>query len=313
MFGLENLSLPGLDWEAGSVTLPLWAAGGALGLLLLLFLLALFRAKFADALGSAVKLAALAFAVWVGWTYVEQSGERDRDAGRHALNMRATELASRVMAPQSALACLDGITGEAVEVACERAIFASPESVSAASSYVAAKLSLFQDAVDFVNRRDPAYAGALIGLRRTIETDRFGLVAHVLASREGCTAEQCSLLSLLRDPDRIKGNLRERTFEIVVARHVDGWPSRTRPPGSVSASGASPIPGPGVSFPSAASIPPVSIMNNEPPGAPPQAAPPPAQRGPAQAAPAAAQRPRPAAPKQAAPKSNAPVQIAPSQ
>ena len=57
--------------------------------------------------------------------------------------MRAAfDLATRALAPGSALACLDTIAGETVENACEKALFASPEATAAAVSYVAAQLSL---------------------------------------------------------------------------------------------------------------------------------------------------------------------------
>ena len=36
------------------------------------------------------------------------------------------------IAPGSALSCLDELAGEAVETACEKAVFASPESVASA-------------------------------------------------------------------------------------------------------------------------------------------------------------------------------------
>src|SRR6185503_13991095 len=74
------------------------------------------------------------------------------------------------------------------------------------------------------------------------------------------------------------------------ARYSVNWPTRTRPLASSGPSGTSgPVsaPGPNVNFPSASSIPPVSIMNAEPPQA--QA---PAANAPAQAA-APTPEPRP--------------------
>ena len=106
------------------------------------------------------------------------------------------------MAPGSALACLDANAGEAVERACEKALFATPESVAAAVAYVSAKLTLLADGLDYARRVDGAYAAQLEGLRRAAETDRFGLVAHVLATRDGCTAESCATFKLLEDPSR---------------------------------------------------------------------------------------------------------------
>lgn len=303
MFGIENLTFPGLDMAAGTVTLPVWAAGLAVGLLLLFFLLAIFRARLADAVRTIVSLVVAAFVIWAGWTLIEQGSDRDRASERHALEDRARDLVARAVAPGSALACLDGLTGDVTETACERAVFASPEALAAATSYVAAQIALYQDGMEFANRRDGGYATQLVALRRAIEVDRFGIASHVLATRDGCTTEQCAFFSLLRDANRIRANLNERAFEGLVSHNAAGWPSRSRP-----AAAATP-PGPGINFPSAASIPPVSIMNNEPPSAPAASA---AQPVAQPAAPAAPPRPRPASPAQKqAPRSAGPVQLAP--
>lgn len=308
---LENLSFPGLDLGAGTVTLPFWAAGLASALFILFLLLAIFRVKLAGVVTTIIGLAAVAFVIWAGWTLIEQGAERDRTSERRALDARASELVARAVAPNSVLACLDGLSGEATEAACERAVFATPESLAAAVSYVAAQITLFQDGIEFVNRRDASYAASLAGLRRAIETDRFGITAHVLMTRDGCTTEQCAFLSLLGDANRVRANLNERAYDAVVSRHAGGWPARSRSNASTAAS----PPGPGISFPSAASIPPVSIMNAEPPAAPAATAPAAPQTAAPAAAPTPPPRPRPApsaAQKQTQPpRSAGPVQLTP--
>ena len=120
-------------------------------------------------------------------------------------------------------------------------------------------------------------------LRRAVETDRFGIVAHVLATRGGCTPNHCSALALLQDTTRVKANLVQRPFEARVRKHMDGWapagspavasnPAVTggpavagSPPPAEAArvAGAKP-PGGNLYFPSSASIPPVNIMTAEP-------------------------------------------------
>lgn len=312
-------SLFGVDLS-GSIALPSWLVAASALLLVLFLFLSLFRAGPANTLGTLLWIGAVGFGVWATWTFLERSAERDHAAERRALDAREIELTSRAVVPGSALACLDGLTGETTESACEAAIFASPESVAAAASYVSARLALYADSLEFANRRDASYAGSIAALRRSLEADRFGIVAHVLATRDGCTADRCEAMALLRDPNRIRANLSGRTFEIVVARHVANWPARQRstavPPNGPAApvgSGAATL-----SFPSSASIPPVSIMTAEPPA--PQAAPPPptaaaparrpaagqaqpqAQQQPAQSRPAAqAAQPRPAPPVQLVP------------
>ena len=67
-------------------------------------------------------------------------------AERRALLQRNAELNVSVLAPGSALACLDGGAGEAIESACEKAVFSSAQSAAAAVAYVGARLALLKDA-----------------------------------------------------------------------------------------------------------------------------------------------------------------------
>ncbi len=120
--------------------------------------------------------------------------------------------------------------------------------------------------------------GAFAAARRSIELDRYGIAAHVLSERDGCTPDKCPAFTLLRDTAAIKANLRAHAFDKYVARYVDAWNKTEPKPAPVAAvppAGApalASMPGPAKApvsskydFPSAASIPPVSIMNAEPP------------------------------------------------
>ena len=69
-----------------------------------------------------------------------------------------------------------------VEDACERPLFASPEAVAAAVAYVDARLSLLTASAALADR-DPSYQPVFERLRRGLEADRYGLVAHVLMTR----------------------------------------------------------------------------------------------------------------------------------
>src|SRR5206468_6877859 len=144
------------------------------------------------------------------------------------------------------------------------AVFAAPETVAAAPAYVSARLSLLADAHEYTARRDQSYESAIAGLRRTIGADRYGLASQVLSMRDGCTADACDAFGLVYDDKKLRANLKDRLFDATVGRYSVSWPTRTRPLASSSPSGG-PItpPGPNVNFPSSASIPPVSIMNNE--------------------------------------------------
>ena len=68
-----------------------------------------------------------------------------------------------------ALACLDAGAGGAIETACQKAVFASPEATAAAVSYAAARLSLLSDGLKYARMGDPSYETSLIPLRRAVE------------------------------------------------------------------------------------------------------------------------------------------------
>src|SRR5947209_5793607 len=288
--------LPGLDLSTGTFTLPLWAVGVAAALFVALIVIAVIRAGLTEFGGLIFRVAVIVIAVVFGWTYINRASERDRADERRALDQRAADLVGRAVAPGSAIACLEAINTETVEGACERAVFASPETVAAATAYLSARLSLLADAHEYTARRDQSYESAIAGLRRTIGADRYGLASQVLSVRDGCTADACDAFGLVYDDKKLRANMKDRLFDITVARYAVNWPTRTRPLAS-SGSAPSGVPaGPNVTFPSAASIPPVSIMNSEPPQAAAPASPPPAQT----AAPAPEPRPTNSAPASAA-------------
>jgi hypothetical protein len=267
--------LPGLDLSAGTFTLPLWAVAIVAALFVALVVIAVVRSGVTEFGSMIFRVAVIVIAVVFGWTYVSRTGERDRADERRALDLRATELTGRAIAPGSAIACLEATNTETVEGSCERVVFASPESVAAASAYIAARLSLLSDAHEYTARRDQGYESQIAGLRRTVAADRFGLVSQVLAVRDGCTADVCDAFGLVYDDKKLRANMRDRLFDVTVARYATAWPSRSARPVASAAppSSSGPVatpPGPNVNFPSAQSIPPVSIMNSEP-ERPPQA------------------------------------------
>jgi hypothetical protein len=301
MSALDAISLPVLDLAAGTVTLSLWAAGGVL---LVFLAVALSRGALGRMVASIAAVGLVGVTVVAAFVLISRS---DRAEERRALDRRLNELSERVIAPGSVLACLDAGIAEALEGSCEKAVFASAETVAAATTLVDARLALLSDGLEFAARSDPNYEKAMAGLRRAMEVDRFGFVAQVLAAREGCTPAKCDALQWFHEPSRIRANLNERTFDGMVARNASSWPSHARGGTPVAAAPAA-APVTGITFPSAASIPPVSIMNNEPgtSAAPTTAAAPPAAAAPAPAA----RRVQTAAPRTAQPRS--PVQISPN-
>jgi hypothetical protein len=225
----------------------------------------------------------------------DRSMVRDRTAERRAIEARAAELTARSLAPGSALGCLDGVASVVVENACERPLFASPEAVAAAVGYVDARFSLLVTSAALAER-DPSYQPAFERLRRALEADRYGLVAHVLMTR-GCNGADCAELRLLRDPARVVANMKARAFEVSLGMHALTWqngagaavasaPSVSTgaaPGGPTTSGGSGPAGAAKFDFPSANSIPTVSIMNAEP-GTPPAAEPRPSAPPPKRAA-----------------------------
>ena len=156
-------------------------------------------------------------------------------------------------------------------------------------------------------------------LRRTIERDRYGLAAQVLASRDGCTSTACPFFLSLTDTVKIAGNMNERLYDGMVGRYAPFWnaPTASVPAAGPPAAALGPPSGPqgkplSGDFPSAASIPPVNIMTPEPAAQGAQSAPRPPDSGtPTARAPAAPTAPK----KTSAQKSRAqaPTSLAPAQ
>jgi hypothetical protein len=305
-----------------ALSLPVWTVAVVAAFAVVVGTLAFIRGGADGRSATVVGVMLVLILAMSGWWLLDHLAARDRTAERRALDARAFELATRALMPGSALACLDAIAGETVEDACEKSLFASPEATAAAVSYVAAQLSLLASGREHARSGDPGAGTA--NLRRAVEADRFGIVAHVLATRDGCTPNQCSAFFLLQDASRVSANLAERSFEARVQSYMAGWPSvgarpvASNPPAApppATVAGAARVPN-NLYFPSSASIPPVNIMTAEPPGRPPhdttgvaESAPPSTSpRKPPPGAQPARQPPLPSN----APASAAPLQLAPS-
>jgi len=299
----------------GVVSLPVWAVVAIAAVLVLACALALVRGR-GEGASVAVAILVLILAL-AGWWARDHFARRDLAAAQRALDARGFELATRAFMPGSALGCLDAIAGETVEAACEKVLFATPEAAAAAVSYVAAQLSLLASAREL--GRHGETAPGMLALRRALEADRFGVVAHVLAVRDGCAPDQCSAFAWLGDTTRIKVNLAERPFDARINTYAASWPAAggralASTPPSPAPSAAAKVPN-NLYFPSATSIPPVNIMTAEPP---PAQRPPQATTGAAESTPptpprrpqtnSQARPPSSAAPARAAPVSPAPAQ-----
>jgi hypothetical protein len=264
----------GVDSEMASSVLRLWIAAGSAAVLVAICAVAFIGLRTNAARAGIVALGALVGVAMI-WALLGSPIAQDHGADRRALELRAQELTARTLAPGSALACLDAVAGENVDAACEKALFASPAAVAAATSYAAARLELLSDMAAYVKHGGHNIDGALEPLRHSLEADAYGFVAHALAVRDGCTSQNCKALDVLRDPSRVRVNLRGQTLDRYLDRYLTAWAQQPDNPGPVAdaAPASQPTyqpgaPGPhkmvNIDFPTAASIPPVSIMNPEP-------------------------------------------------
>jgi len=262
------------------LVLPAPAAGALAALFFVMVILAIRRVTQGHASRIVAPVLAIAVAGGAVFGIIDRLTRSERAAEERALLERNSQLSLSATAPGSALSCLDGLAGEEIENACEKSVFADPQSAARAVGYISARLSLLADAAAMAGRGDSDVLTALAPTRRAIELDRFGIAAHVLGVRDGCTAEKCAAFSMLHDASTLKANFKVRAFDAYVARYAAAWGKSEAAPENVpqaSAPGTAPVasvPEPlspshpldsRYDFPSSASIPPVSIMNTEPP------------------------------------------------
>lgn len=284
-----------LDTLWRSATWPMWLAFAAAVFFALIVLVTVLRAEKSVANGALAVITLLAIGVAASVMLRGPVTATEKVAAPAAANAQFANALP-------ALSCLDELAGDMVLAACEKSLFASPETVAAAVSSSAALLDRLRSHGD-VAAADKAMTPELALLRRAVERDRYGLFAYVLQVRDRCMPESCAAYASFTDHKQIASNMGERFYEGLLTRYAPAW---NAPPAMAAA--ASPVPGvaslsglppslptgkpTNAEFPSSSSIPPISIMTDTP------------VRAPAADAKAA---PRPAAKKQAAPKETAPA------
>ena len=299
-----------LDEIWRSPTFPMWLALAAAGFFALILLITLLRAERSVANGALTVIALLAIGIAVA-------------ASLHGFGPDTAATARGAQPPQSvaaalpALACIDDLAGETVLAACEKVLFGSADAAAAAVSYAAARITQLTSFGD-VASANKSMTPELATLRRSVERDRYGLMAYVLSARDRCQPGQCDVYRSLTDHNQIAANMDERIYEGLILRYSGSWnaPATSAPAAAAALPPSLPTGKPtNAEFPSAASTPPVNIMTPEPP----LAAASPAPRPPPAAANAQSPAPRltpasTAPKKQAAPKARAatPVQLAPA-
>jgi hypothetical protein len=309
-----NWTLPSsLDEIWRSPTFPMWLTLAAAGFFALILLITLLRAERSVANGALTVITLLAIGIAVAAT-IRGFGPDGTSASRGARPSQS------VRASSPALSCIDDLAGETVLTACEKILFGSADAVAAAVSYAAGRITQLTSFGD-VAAANKTMTPELATLRRSVERDRYGLMAYVLSARDRCQPGDCAAYRSLTDHNQIAANMDERIYEGLILRYSSSWGA----PAAAPVAAFPPPPPPGkptnAEFPSSASIPPVNIMTPEPPlgtTAGPASAPTPAPR-PSAATNAQTATPRPAptptaAKKQAAPKARpaSPVQLSPA-
>lgn len=306
-----------LDQIWRSPAFPMWMTLAAAGFFGLILLITLLRADRSVANGALTVITLLSIVI-AGAATVRVYGPEGQSAPAEAREQAA------VTASLPALSCLDDLAGDTVAAGCEKALFGAPDAAAAAVSNTAARIDRLT-AIGDVATAEKRLTIEMKVLRRSLERDRYGLVAHVLIARDGCTQFDCPAFRSLTDQQQVAANMESHLYDTLVARYAPTWnapPTAPAMPATAALAGMPPSMPTGrptnAEFPSASSTPPVSIMNPEPPtAATRQAAP--APRAPAAAsaqaaAPSATAAPaakKPPAPKAARAPAAAPVPLAP--
>lgn len=303
-------------WRSPAV--PMWMTLAAAGFFGLILMITLLRAEKSVANGALTVITLLAIAIAVAATV------RVYGPAGEAVPAEARAQAA-VVASLPALSCLDDLAGDAVAIGCEKALFGAPDAVAAAVAYTAARIDRLTELGDAATANNSLTLDMRV-LRKSLERDRYGLVAQVLVARNGCTQFDCAAFRSLTDQQQVAANMNAHLYDMLVARYAPTWNMPAAAPAMPASGTLAGLPASmptgkptNAEFPSASSTPPVSIMNPEPSTrqAPAANAAAPAPRAPAAtsaqaAAPAAPAAKKPPAPKAArAPAAAAPVPLAP--
>jgi hypothetical protein len=303
-----------LDQFWRSPAFPMWVTLVAAGLFAVIVVMTLWRAEKSVANGVLTVITLLAIGIAVAATIRGFVPDRQGETA-------AISLPQPMNVALPALSCIDDLAGDAVLAACEKALFASPESTAVAVSYAASRIARLTAQGDAAT--DANFSPEMQALRRSVERDRYGLMAQALAARDRCTPSQCAAFRALTDTSQIVANMNGRVYDGLIMRYAPSWnaPVAAPPPASPPLAALPPSVPTGrptnAEFPTASSIPPVSIMNAEP-GTPTAPRPPatasaplPAPRPASAAAPAAKRPPAPkSAPAQATSLAPAPTPAA---
>src|SRR5258708_5607900 len=213
-----------LDQIWRSPTLPMWLTLAAAGFFGIIVLITLLRAEKSVANGALTVITLLAIGVAVAATIRGFSPDG-----------QGTPAQARSVQPTNptlpALACIDDLAGDAVLNACEKTLFGSPDGAAAAVAYAAAQISRLTAFGDLATAETNTTT-ELQALRRSVERDRYGLMAYVLMARDHCTPSICPAFRSLADNHQVASNMDERVYENLITRYAPSWNAPTPPAGA---------------------------------------------------------------------------------
>ncbi len=233
----------GIDPDIGNSALRLWVAAGSAALLVFICALAFDWTRTRTLARVGVVVLGAVLGATLAWAFLDAASVRDRSTERRALEARAAQLSAESLAPGSPLSCLNGLAGDDVEAACEKALFAAPSTVASATSYVAARFALLADMVAYTKRGGGGINSVLLPLRRSLEADRFGFVAHTLAVADRCSSDHCEALALLDNPGQVRANLSGQTLERYLDHYLTVWAKPPEVPVADATSASTGAPG----------------------------------------------------------------------
>jgi len=245
---------------------PLWGPAVLAAVLAVIVVVAIVRFGGRQVFGFG---AAAILIIGLGWIAIDRLDMQGRAEQRRAIEARVAVLNAQALLPNSHLACLDAAGGDVVHDACEKSLFAAPEQVAAALNYVSARLDVLREIAALPDRDRSSYDSIRTPIVRSLEADRFGLVAQILTARDACQPSSCYAFDFLKNRDRVVANMTERSYDARVERFAAAWNDKPGVSGATAlASHNAPSSPPhtpvNMNFPTADSIPAVSIMSNEP-------------------------------------------------
>src|SRR5215510_10462983 len=203
-----------LDHIWHSPQFPMWLTLAAAGFFAILLLITLVRAEKSVANGALTVITLLAVGVAVAATI--------RGFGLPGTAPSSASQPPPAMAALPAMSCIDDLAGETVLTACEKTLFGSPESTAAAIAYAAAQITRLTSLGD-VATVNSKLTPEVESLRRSIERDRYGLMAYVLVARDHCSPQACPAFRSLGNSRQISTNMEDRVYEGLVMRYSASW------------------------------------------------------------------------------------------